>query len=169
MASQKDDNGLTPFQLACSKLREHLEKTANDENNNKGIPASLMRFILFLHKECKSNPNEPVYKKSSHKRIEASTNNNNNDDDDSNDQEDSQSSSSSTSSSSASSSSSVGSNEDRESVKIKFFPIFKLVSDRCVSLIESLVKQSNSTADINSISFNVYNSEGKQHSLNLII
>lgn len=152
MASQKDDNGLTPFQLACSKLREHLEKTANDENNNKGIPASLVRFILFLHKECKSNPNEPVYKKASHKRTKESANN---DDDDSNDQEDSQSSSSS------SSSSSFGSNEDRENVKIKFFPIFKLVSDRCVSLIESLVKQSNSPPDINSISFNVYNSEGK--------
>lgn len=154
MASQKDENGLTPFQLACSKLHDYLSKpiTTSDTDKTASIPPSLVRFILFLHKDCKSNPNEPAFKKPKSTTTTIS-------DEDSNDidmmsQEDSQSSSSSSC------------EEDRKTSNVKFIPVFKLISNRCLNLIESLVKQSKEAEPIN---FNVYNSEGLSPLLQAIV
>ncbi|RNA01264.1 poly(ADP-ribose) polymerase pme-5-like [Brachionus plicatilis] len=51
MAKLKNEHGLTPFQIACSKLNTHLAQ----------IPEYCRKFVLFLYKECKSDPNELVY------------------------------------------------------------------------------------------------------------
>lgn len=107
MAAQKDENGQTPFQLACCKVKKHLTTT------DKPLPESLSRFLLFLHSECKSNPNEPVNCKQPEDEV-----------------------------------------ADEDDQPPLFYPIFKLISDRCVDLIDRLVKQSKS------IDFNVYSSEG---------
>lgn len=151
MAGQKDENGLTPFQLVCSKLEEHLSKTAavDTSPDKSGLPPSLVRFILFLHKECKSNPNEPVYKKANSTVTDEDSPQTSTNEVDMERNEDSQSSSSALS---------ADEQQDRQAAKIKFLPIFKLISNRCVQLIESLVKQSNK--DVEAINFNVYNSEG---------
>ena len=54
MARIKDENGLTPFQIACSKLNELLAQ------HPEKVPDTLTRFITFLYKNCKSNPNEEI-------------------------------------------------------------------------------------------------------------
>jgi hypothetical protein len=144
LAAQKDENGLTPFQQASLKLESYLSKKTNETVDEKAaatIPISLSRFILFLHLECKSNPNEPVYSNSKYSTSD-------NDEDIDND-----ASRSSTNSDKDESASSTGN-------KIKFLPVFKMISNRCVDLIASLVAQAKNSAAI-PIDMNVYDNEGK--------
>ena len=53
MARQKNEDGLTPFQIASTKLKTCLTQ----------IPEYCRKFVLFLYKECKSDPNELIYHK----------------------------------------------------------------------------------------------------------
>lgn len=58
MAKKKDENGLTPFQLACIKIGESLKNTNFDK-----ILENLSRFLIFLYKNCKSDANELIITK----------------------------------------------------------------------------------------------------------
>lgn len=140
MASQKDENGFTPFQIACCKLNEYLTRA-----NVEKLAPHLSAFIVFLYKDCKSNPNEPVNLKNKNATDEDADN--------------------------------------AEEPNFKFnsrpimtprrqivtdclkpdvdnknvVPIFKLVSDRCVDLIEDLYNLSkNSALGLTKIDFNAY-------------
>lgn len=127
MAKQKDENNCTPFQVACNKL---------SQCSIDPLPVSLTRFILFLHKECHSNPNEPVYVKLSTNDEELTNNESDN----------------------VSEENPILDQEEPN--KIKFIPIFKLVSNRCIDLFESLLNQSKDALSAIKIDFNVYNNNG---------
>ena len=59
MASTKDQqNDSTPFQVTTVKIREFLETSSNSKQTK--LPHSLTRFLLFLYRDCKSNPNELI-------------------------------------------------------------------------------------------------------------
>lgn len=171
MARIKDEHGKTPFQIACIKLNETL--SANVNNPDYVIPENLTRFIKFLYKECNSNPNEVIVvkdkpaKKNTNQKIamtarSAGFNFNSNNasqesDSDSNDglvvienadadDED----------------------EDKEeleqlakSKKAFSTPIFKLIDDKCVDLLESLVGLMNDErSSLININFNFFDSNG---------
>ncbi|CAF0785252.1 unnamed protein product [Brachionus calyciflorus] len=59
MAKLRDENGYTPFQLACLKLQNFIKS----QNSQEEIPEILKKFLIFLYKNCKSDPNDMIYEK----------------------------------------------------------------------------------------------------------
>jgi ankyrin repeat protein len=151
MAKIKDENGQTPFQIACIKLNEYLAKNTNSSHV---LPVSLVRFIKFLYKDCKSNPNEVIQSK----KVKQDVNNSpstfhpikaarvqmpmaRENDDGGGDEND------------------AGLEEATKQEICT--PIFKLIDDKCVDLIEDLFSISNdSSLNLVKIDFNYYDSHG---------
>ena len=133
MAKIKDENGLTPFQIACTKLNEYLFQNTAETS----LPESLVRFIKFLYNDCKSNPNEVIQSK----KVETSNENSDEESD-------------------------VTPNDKQEMLT----PIFKLINDKCVDLVDSLFELSNnSNLNLTKIDFNFYDSQGMTPLLKSIV
>jgi len=112
MAKIKDENGLTPLQIACDNIRKHMQ-------TNEQLPSQVIRFMKFLYKNCKSNPNDQMC-----------------DDDSFRDKKQPVSSNSFTT------------------------PIFKLISDKCVDLVQDLYRLMKENENLVKIDFNFMNSDG---------
>lgn len=58
MAKIRNENGLTPFQIACIKLKEAASKLENDQEH-------INKFLKFLLLDCQSEPNNSIIATSS--------------------------------------------------------------------------------------------------------
>jgi ankyrin repeat protein/predicted DNA-binding WGR domain protein len=151
MAQITDENSLTPFQIACIKISDNLKSLTSISNPNYKIPDFTIRFIKFLYNECKSNINQEILIEINNAKmyhgtdkLSAQTNKNE---------------------------SIIIDNFDTEFddnllsknlMKInKFFyttPVFELINDRAVDVIESLVKLMKT--NLNKINFDYFDKTG---------
>lgn len=118
MAQIKNETGLTPFQIACIKLNE-----ATTKGNLKNIK-NINKFITFLYRDCESNPNELI-------KVENSDNPN-------------------TQLYSGTDKNEMNNTTDKNKEK-KFFtipPIFLILNDKHVELIEELIKAMNQKSEL---------------------
>jgi ankyrin repeat protein len=129
MAKIKDENGLTPFQIACENIRKHIR-------TNEQLPSQVTRFMKFLYKNCKSNPNEQMLDETPSDEAIKSTN--------------------------QPVKNGMSRDEKQPTVSSKSFttPIFKLISDKCVDLVHDLYRLMKENENLVKIDFNFMNSDG---------
>lgn len=145
MARHRDTlTDLTPFQLATVRLRDHLKDVNNNQKQSQ-LGENLSRFLLFLYRDCKSDPNELIYeagKKNDAKQADIESSES--DEDDENSQNGSEKSV-------------QLSNENQKYTP----PLFNLISNKATSLLEKLVEYMKDTgSSLAKINLLAYDSDG---------
>jgi ankyrin repeat protein len=189
MACVKDQSELTPFQVASQKARAFLTSPNTKSNSEIKLPEHVVRFMIFLYKDCRCDPNELIFraqassaappptKPGRFQEVAAVSDDNDDDDDNSNDSKSVSDETSAVTAPVVSGPNAVTPMEvDSESAvaipvikpvnSTKYTsPLANLISDKSVDLLEKLVTTQQSSSSSNGrplvkLNLNVYDSDG---------
>jgi hypothetical protein len=147
MAKHKDNSELTPFQVAAQKIRAQLP-------NVEKLPESVIKFMLFLYRDCKSDPNDLIYE--GKHQIESKQ-------DDTEDEDGSTKTECDDNQQMEVDSDGLDASKNQNSNRKFHSPLANLVSNKCIELLEKLVNlmhNNKSNQGLIKINLNAHDSDG---------
>ena len=150
MARVKDNADQTPFQICTGKIKAYLQVNAQ-------LSESLTRFLLFLYKDCKSDPNKLIYesKEKKDENYSGSTKNQSNTSDD--DMYELELESNESENDSETTKPAARNHEQ----KVYYPPIFNLISHKSIELLDKLLDLVQKNSELPKINLSsTYDSEG---------